>query len=293
MQVTAHLGAATRLPPPRRALTRARAKRSIFDELLDVMEGGPKLRRWYGAAPLGEAAEAREEAREPEPEPEPESGDAVLVSEGESPLAEAVVTALVLAGRSVKLLSRTQALAASAKTSFGDYVRPVVADAGDAVAVRKALAGCSSLVILGPLGALAEQAARLSLSHVLLLSRCGVAPPLGGLLLPPGERARGEAGREEALRSALSAEPRFTILRLGAELDAPGGRSALLLSSTSGEVGTGGISREDAAAVVAAVLDGPPRGLALELAAGERGQGGVSALLPDARGAWRGVIDTL
>ena len=284
--------------PPRRRLPPTRAKKqSLVEQMLDVMEGGPKLRKWYGAAPLGEA-EAREETREREPEPEPEveeeAGDAVLVSEGETPLAEAVITALVLAGRSVKLLSRTPALAAAARTSFGDYVRPcVVSDARDSAAVRKALSGCSCLVVCGPLGALAEQAARVSLAHVLLLSRSGAAAPLGGLLLPPGERARGEAGREEALRAAFSAERRFTILRLGSEVDAPGGREALLLSASTGEVGAGGVSREDAAAVVASILDGPPRGLSLELAAGERGRGGVSALLPDARQAWRGVIDTL
>ena len=31
-----------------RSLTRVGAKKGFFDEMLDVMEGGPKLRKWYG-----------------------------------------------------------------------------------------------------------------------------------------------------------------------------------------------------------------------------------------------------
>ncbi len=54
-------------PGGRRALAPLRAKQSLADQLLDVMEGGPKLRRWYGAekkAPRdgSEAAQVRRSA---------------------------------------------------------------------------------------------------------------------------------------------------------------------------------------------------------------------------------------
>jgi len=106
----------------------APARANLAEQLLDVIEGGPKLRRWYGA----EKKVPRGDAPQPEPEPAEEepAGDAVLVTEADSALGEALVFALILAQTlRVKLLTRD---AASATRRFGDYVQAVSGDVQDA-----------------------------------------------------------------------------------------------------------------------------------------------------------------
>jgi len=100
---------------------------------------------------------------------------------------------------------------------------------------------------------------------------------------------RGDARREQLLRAAA---PSFTILRLGAERDAPGGRVPLLVSSAPGEVG-GAISVEDAACVAVAALGLRPTGVTLEVAqaAGGGGGGGALALAQERRADWLATLE--
>jgi hypothetical protein len=230
---------------------------SLADQLLDVIEGGPKLRRWYGAEKKvprepGEAA-VEEEAGEPE-----DDGvtDAVLVTEADSALGEAVVFALLVADVRVRLLCKSTA---QAEQRFGSAagVKPVAGAATDAGAVRAALRGCSAVVITGPVGAVLKEAAGAAVKHVVLASRApraAYANPLQALMQSGEERQRAEPGREAAV---LGAGMPVTVLRLGAEVTAVGGKQMLAVSA-SPAVLEGSISVEDAAAVTAAVLQAPP-----------------------------------
>jgi len=155
---------------------------------LDVIEGGPKLRKWYGRSSSVDDVPLSEREAQPAPEPEEEegAGDAVLVSESDSSLAEAVVMQLIVAGRSVRLLTGD---AAAAGRRYGDYVRLLAGDARDSTAVRRALRGCAAVVVTGELGELAAEAARVSPPpHVLLLSRAARAD--GGAFCGAAARLR-------------------------------------------------------------------------------------------------------
>ena len=230
---------------------------SLADQLLDVIEGGPKLRRWYGAEKKvprepGEAVE--EEAGEPE-----EDGvtDAVLVTEADSALGEAVVFALLVAGVRIRLLCKSTA---QAEQRFGSAagVKPVAGSASDAGAVRAALRGCSSVVITGPVGAVLKEASGAAVKHVVLVSRASraaYANPLQALLQSSEERGRADPGREAAVLSAGGMP--VTVLRLGAEVPAVGGKQKLAVSAEPAVL-EGSISVEDAAAVTAAALQAPP-----------------------------------
>ena len=230
---------------------------SLADQLLDVIEGGPKLRRWYGAEKKvpREAAESVEEEQAGEPEDDGVT-DAVLVTEADSALGEAVVFALLVAGVRVRLLCKSTA---QAEQRFGSAagVKPVAGAASDAGAVRAALRGCSAVVITGPVGAVLKEAAG-AVKHVVLASRAPratYANPLQALMQSGEERGRADPGREAAVLSAAGMP--VTVLRLGAEVTAVGGKQMLAVSAVPAAL-EGSISVEDAAAVTAAVLQAPP-----------------------------------
>ena len=240
-----------------------RAKQSLAESLLDVIEGGPKLRRWYGAekkAPRDADGGGSEPEAAPgggeDDDPADEAGDAVLVTDADSLAGEAVAFALILASVRVKLLCRD---AAAAAMRFGEYARPIQGDVSDAAAVKRALRGTAAVVLTGALGAVPAAAAADAATprHLVLLSAAPGAMPggLGALLRSAEDAARSGAQREQAARAAGLP---VTIVRAGAFADAPGGTQALALSAAGGL--TGALSREDAAAVcVAAALGAPPR----------------------------------
>jgi len=142
-----------------------------FDRMLDYMEGGPKLRRWYGkdsstgrqdgqrAAEEGGVGEA---GREPEPEPEPgrggrpeeDGGDlagppsCVFVPDCEGELGMAVVLKLILTRQNVRLLVRDKE---RFEREFGPYCDCVQGEASDLDAVAAALRGVRAVVAPGAL----------------------------------------------------------------------------------------------------------------------------------------------
>lgn len=271
-----HAAAAARRVRP----TRLRAKQSLAESLLDVIEGGPKLRRWYGAEKKA-PRDADGGGSEPEPAPGGEeddpadaAGDAVLVTDADSLAGEAVAFALILASVRVKLLCRD---AAAAAMRFGEYARPIQGSVSDAAAVKRALRGTAAVVLTGALGAVpaAVAAEGGTPRHLVLLSTAAGAMPggLGALLRSAEDTARSGAQREQALRAAGTP---VTIVRAGAFRDAPGGTQALALSAAGGL--TGALSREDAAAVCVAAALGPPPRVArvFEVAASSAAAGAVT-----------------
>jgi hypothetical protein len=286
----------------RRRLCSARGSGpSLGDQLLDVIEGGPKLRRWYGAAEKAPRDTSRgpvdEEEGEEEEEPLGDDG-AVLVTDATSALGEAVVFALLLsnANTPLRLLCSSKS---TVEQRFGRAVTAVAGSVTDTSVVRSALRGCSAVVVTGPTGAVFAEAAAARLQHAVLLSRASKAAhenPLQALLQSGDERGRADPGREAA---ALQCAVPCTVLRLGAEITSPGGRQVLEASTTLGSV-SGALSVEDAAAVTAAVLRAPPprRARMLEVAAADARRGaatGAVALKPADRNtdAWTAALGAL
>ena len=106
-------------------------------------------------------------------------------------------------------------------------------------------------MVTATVGAVPAECAPAGVAHLLLLGRApraGGSNPLAALLQSAAERERAQPAREKVV--ATAGVP-YTVLRLGAELGAPGGRQALWVG-TGGQLG-GARSVEDAAAVAAAV----------------------------------------
>ncbi|XP_074580607.1 uncharacterized protein LOC141837018 [Curcuma longa] len=90
---------------------------NFADQLLDYIEGGPKLRKWYGAPDLlPKHVDLKDEDESLEIE---EIRDTVLVTDGESEIGQMVILSLILKCVQIKAIVKDKRAAASA---FGTYV---------------------------------------------------------------------------------------------------------------------------------------------------------------------------
>jgi len=251
-------------------VTQAKDKKpSLADDLLDVAMAGPKLRKWYGQGERmirdggeEEGGEGRAQQEEDEEDGYEGEGDAILVLDADTPMGEQVVLQLILARAEVKALVKD---VTAARNSYGPYVTPLSLDPSNPGLLKKALKNCGSVVVLGPsLGALPRVVKEAGMAHVLLLSAAGT-PSQGGFLSGLFDKELSglrDAGREDALRNT---GVRYTVVRVGAVRDAPGGQAGLALTSSSGGQQGGAtasapVSREDLAAVIVQALMRPPQG---------------------------------
>ncbi|CAI7910388.1 unnamed protein product, partial [Closterium sp. NIES-53] len=182
-----------------------------------------------------------------------------------------VVLQLILARRRVRVLVKD---AKEATAGFGPYVQPISGSVADQSAVRAALRGTQAVIVTGRLGSLAQLLQGSKVDHVVLVSQLGASSRPSGLagLLWSASPLASAADAEAALTAAAVAaggdgergaaeEARrrgfgCTVVRGGKVVDEPGRQKGLLLGQ--GNTMKGSVSREDLAAVVAAVLAVPP-----------------------------------
>ncbi|KAH8968551.1 hypothetical protein BDL97_03G133400 [Sphagnum fallax] len=151
---------------------------SFGDRLLDYIEGGPKLRKWYGAPDQftrdgGDRDLREQENNDAEPgeeEEEDDAGvrDAVLVTDAEGDTGQLLVLALILKRSRVRALVKD---AKAATSAFGPYVEPVEGDVSDAASLRKALKGVRAVICPSKVGALANKALVKGVEHIVLVSQ--------------------------------------------------------------------------------------------------------------------------
>jgi len=234
--------------------------RGLGDRMLDFIEGGPKLRKWYGQGERptdGGGVPGQGSQPEPVPEPSDVPRDSVLVTDAESPTGQAIVLQLILGRQKVRVLVKNTQAAAK---EYGPYVTPVSGDVSSIPDVKRALEGARVVVVAGKVGPhLLATAKAVGVEHVLLPSLAGGQG--GGFGFFGSDSALRDASREAA---AAAAGIPHTIVRAAAVVDRPGGDCQLSFSagSPAGKSGGGGksgeISREDLARVVVGALECPP-----------------------------------
>nr|XP_010936962.1 uncharacterized protein LOC105056453 isoform X3 [Elaeis guineensis] len=142
---------------------------SFTDRILDYIEGGPKLRKWYGAPdrlPKDGGLEVENESSEIE-----EVRDAVLVTDGESEIGQMVILSLILKRARVKALVKDKQAAVDA---FGGYVEPMAGDINDRSFLTKALRGVRAIICPSNDGFFSDIGQMKGVQHIVLLSQ-GVA----------------------------------------------------------------------------------------------------------------------
>ena len=268
-----------------RSLTRVHAKKGFFDEMLDVMEGGPKLRKWYGQdssvgapgaerpdPPPGGTRDVADDTPAPSRQEVVKTWDkqprrATLVTDVDTALGEAIVVQLIVAKQPV-VATGLSADAAAAR--FGPYV--TAADASDladeqetAYLLRK---GVRAVICCGEPGALPAAAARDGkVKHVVVVGSCGKAGVLDAVF--GGEDARRkDPKRADAFVKAFEREggggggggvPALTVVRPGAVRPGLGGKAVAFSQKNDGAIDGGAINLEDAAECVVRCLGAPPK----------------------------------
>lgn len=242
-----------------------RANRSLFDEILDGLEGGRKLRRWYGSdSSVGSSSSAaRDDGGEFSQTSTSESSiedvdveldlprRTVLVLDADGVVGEAVAARLVLAKVPVAC---QVANTSKGEQRFGPYCTFV----SDEISIGAALNGARAVIASEEASdELFAACARRGVAHVVLASSTTKAnEKLSMLFANKGERARKDRQRERrAAQSGLA----VTVARAATLRRAPGGAREIILTKPDADSRDGTISVEDFAEVIARALTRPPK----------------------------------
>ncbi|KAL6593691.1 hypothetical protein ACP70R_048592 [Stipagrostis hirtigluma subsp. patula] len=249
--------------PPVLAVVRAKGKgeASFTDRILDYIEGGPKLRRWYGAPDLlpkdGGAEDEDDEFGVRIDIEEPR--DAVLVTNGDSEIGQMVILALILKRARIKALVKDKR---STEEAFGTYVECMVGDMEDKSFTKKALRGVRSVICPDDDGFFSDLIDLKGVHHIVLLSQNS-----GGLQAIMNSKLKKLAERDEEV--VLTSGIPSTIIRTGSLQSTPGGERGF--DFTEGVAAKGRISKEDAATISVEALDSvPQKTLIFEVANGDK-----------------------
>ncbi|KAJ4762973.1 NAD(P)-binding Rossmann-fold superfamily protein [Rhynchospora pubera] len=253
--------------PSRRSFTRCQAKKkdntSFTDRILDYIEGGPKLRRWYGAPDLLPKDGSGKEAQEDDSSDGEEIRDAVLVTDGESEMGQMVILLLIVKRVRIKALVKDKRAALDA---FGTYVEPVAGDANEKSFLKKALKGVNSIIYTEHDGFLSKVKDWRGIEHIVMLSQLAVYRGSTGLQAMINGSLKKIAERDEEL--VISSGIPYTIIRTGSLQSTPGGQQGF--SFEEGVAEKERMSKEDAARICTEALGTVPRkGLIVEVANGE------------------------
>ncbi|KAH1066332.1 hypothetical protein J1N35_031319 [Gossypium stocksii] len=237
----------------KRALIRCSAKKKIgfVDQILDYIEGGPKLRKWYGAPELLPKDGPIVEDQEEEDYPEDEVRDAVLVTDGDSEIGQMVILSLIVKRTRVKALVKDKR---SANEAFGTYVESISGDTSNKVFVKKALRGVRAIICPNE-GFLSSIESFKGVEHIVLLSQLFFYRASSGIQAIMKNNQRKLAEKDESVLMA-SGIP-YTIVRAGMLQKTPGGTQGF--SFEEGCSASGSLSMEDAASVCVEALEVVPQ----------------------------------
>ncbi|XP_061360234.1 uncharacterized protein LOC133304242 [Gastrolobium bilobum] len=239
----------------------AKKKLSFVDQILDYIEGGPKLRRWYGAPDLLPKDATATEDDEDDYQ-EDEVRDAVLVTDGDSEMGQMVILSLIVKRTRVKTLVKDKRVALEA---FGSYVESMAGDTSDNRFLKKALRGVRTIICPNE-GFLSSVQSLQGVQHVILLSQLSVYSGKSGIQYMMKSNAKKLTEQDESV--LMTSGVPYTIIRTGALQDTPGGKQGF--NFDKGCAASGSISKEDAAFVCVAALDCVPQtGFMFEVANGE------------------------
>ncbi|KAK1263749.1 hypothetical protein QJS04_geneDACA013457 [Acorus gramineus] len=240
----------------------SKKKTSFTDQILDYIEGGPKLRRWYGAPDTMPKERGVEEEEVESPEEE-EVRDAVLVTNGDSEIGQMVILSLIVKRTRIKALVKDKRAAVEA---FGIYVEPIAGDISNKSFVTKALRGVRSIICPSNEGFLSDIGNMKRICHIVLLSQLAAYRGSRGLQALVNSKARNLAERDEAV--VIASGIPYTIIQAGLLKDTPGGKQGF--SFEEGAAAERSLSKEDAAFICVAALDVVPQnGLIFEVVNGD------------------------
>ncbi|KAJ0865452.1 putative NAD(P)-binding domain, NAD(P)-binding domain superfamily [Helianthus annuus] len=236
-------------------------KPGFFDVILDYIEGGPKLRKWYGAPDLyaddGSNLEEADKSSE-----EDEVRDAVLVTDGDNEIGQTIILSLIIKRIRVKALVKDKR---AAMESFGTYVESISGDPKDSSFLKKSLKGVRAVICPNE-GFLSKAESLTGVQHVVILSQLSVYRASSGVQAMMSSNARNLAEQDES--TVIASGIPYTIVRTGVLTNDRGGKPGF--SFEKGCTTNGSLSKEDAAFICIEALDVvPEKELVFEVVNGE------------------------
>uniref|UniRef100_A0A803NY92 NAD(P)-binding domain-containing protein n=1 Tax=Cannabis sativa TaxID=3483 RepID=A0A803NY92_CANSA len=240
----------------------AKKKISFADQILDYIEGGPKLRRWYGAPDLLPKDGSIVDDEDEDESSENGARDAILVTDGDSEIGQMVILSLIVKRARVKALVKDKRVALEA---FGTYVESIAGDSRDKPFLKRALRGVRTIICPNE-GFLSNVGNLKGVQHIILLSQLCVYKGAGGIQAFMKGNTIKKAEQEESLVAA-SGIP-YTIIRCGSLQNTPGGKQGF--SFEEGCAAIKSLSKEDAAFICVEAVDVvPQKGFTFEVVNGE------------------------
>uniref|UniRef100_M4DHR8 Uncharacterized protein n=1 Tax=Brassica campestris TaxID=3711 RepID=M4DHR8_BRACM len=218
--------------PGKRSLVRCLAKKKIsfVDQILDYIEGGPKLRKWYGAPELlpkdGSSSGEDDEAEEQEEDALDGNKDTVFVTDGDSDVGQEGFLS------NVKSLKGVKHVVLLSQVRMHLHV--------DLFCIWK--------------------------DHGLMKLQLSVYESSGGIEAMMNSKAKKLSEGDE--KAVLSSNVPYTIIRTGKLENSPGGNLGFNFSTDAAAKGS--LSKEDAARICIEALSViPPTGLLFQVSNGE------------------------
>ncbi|KAF5776836.1 putative NAD(P)-binding domain, NAD(P)-binding domain superfamily [Helianthus annuus] len=241
--------------------SKKKGKPGFFDVILDYIEGGPKLRKWYGAPDLyaddGSNLEEADKSSE-----EDEVRDAVLVTDGDNEIGQTIILSLIIKRIRVKALVKDKR---AAMESFGTYVESISGDPKDSSFLKKSLKGVRAVICPNE-GFLSKAESLKGVQHVVILSQLSVYRASSGVQAMMSSNARNLAEQDES--TVIASGIPYTIVRTGVLTNDRGGKPGF--SFEKGCTTNGSLSKEDAAFICIEALDVvPEKELVFEVVNGE------------------------
>ncbi|KAL8242727.1 hypothetical protein R6Q59_013029 [Mikania micrantha] len=238
-----------------------KGKPGFFDVILDYIEGGPKLRKWYGAPdPYAEDGSNLEETDKSSDEDEVR--DAVLVTDGDNEIGQTIILSLIIKRIRVKALVKDKR---AAMESFGTYVESITGDPKDSSFLKKSLRGVRAIICPNE-GFLSKVESLKGIQHVVILSQLFVYRASSGVQAIMSSNAKNLAEQDESMVVA-SGIP-YTIIRTGVLTNDREGKPGF--SFEKGCTTNGSLSKEDAAFICIEALNVvPEKELVFEVVNGE------------------------
>ncbi|PIA28482.1 hypothetical protein AQUCO_06900038v1 [Aquilegia coerulea] len=235
----------------------------FMDQILDYIEGGPKLRKWYGAPDLLPKDGGQEQDQTNDSPEKEEIRDAVLVTDGDTEIGQMVILALIIKRARVKALVKDKRAALEA---YGTYVESIAGDRGDPSFLKNALKGVRAIICPSNEGFLSNIGSMEGIQHVVYLSQSAAYRDNSGIKALMTNKAKKLFEQDELLLEK-SRIP-YTIIRAGLLQSTPGGKQGFSLEE--GSATQGKLSKEDAAFICVQALDVvPQRGVAFEVVNGD------------------------
>eukprot|EP01025_Chloroclados_australasicus_P053059 TRINITY_DN6208_c0_g1_i11.p2 TRINITY_DN6208_c0_g1~~TRINITY_DN6208_c0_g1_i11.p2 ORF type:complete len:293 (-),score=41.81 TRINITY_DN6208_c0_g1_i11:250-1128(-) len=220
----------------------------LGDSLLDYIQAGPKMRRWYGQGERLPSQADFENDQKPQID-EDIPKDKILVLHTSTLIDEILLLSLVVKQSNLKILCQN---ADEMKDGFGPYADIVSGDINNKNYLKNCLKDVRIVISVGPIGSLSQVANESGVQHIVALSMVGASSGgLGGIFDGEQNMLKDQRREQQIIDSGVG----YSIIRVGGLNNAGKGSSQVSIVQSTETVQLGKIGREDLGDILASIAE--------------------------------------